>query len=147
MLEPALASSLLWSPVVTAPAAHLDAAFPHVFVTGSDRALALLRRAVRGVPTVFLCHLPIDGEACLGALERPHRPVMWLSDWAVAHAELVVARLRGARFVVIDGAGVGRPLPGRCECLRLSEGGLEVEPERQVARLLDFLAAADESMH
>lgn len=115
-------------------------------MTGSERALALLRRAVRGLPTVFLCHLPIDGEACLGALERPHRPVMWLSDWAVAHAELVVTRLQGARFVVIDGAVV-RPLPGGCECLRLTEGALEAEPESQVSRLLDFLAAADESLH
>lgn len=116
-------------------------------MAGSERALGLLRRAVKGLPAVFLCHLPIDGEACLGALERPHRPVMWLSDWAITHAELVVARLRRARFVVIDGGDGTRPVSAACECLRLSEGSLEAEPERQVARLLAFLSAPVDSLH
>lgn len=109
---------------------------PHVFVAGSERALGLLRRAVSDL---FICHLPVDGEACLSALRRATRRVLWLSPWAIAHAEMVTARLLDASFVVIDGDDTNTCVPSACRCLRLSEASLVSTPEREVARLLAFL--------
>lgn len=107
----------------------------HVFVTGSERALALLRKVAK---EIFICHLPLEGERCLAMLERARSRVMWLSPWACAHAELVEKELGPTSFVVVDD-GSNTSLTKRC--LRLSEAELASEPERELARLLAFLDA------
>jgi|JI10StandDraft_1071094.scaffolds.fasta_scaffold141610_3 hypothetical protein len=120
---------------------HTDAPVPHVFVAGTERALRLLRRAV---PSLFISHLPIEGEGCVDTLRRNHRRVVWLSPWAVSHADFISARL-DACFVVIDSASTVDPAqapPDGCRCLHLSESQLAGNPELEVRRLLEFLGAA-----
>lgn len=120
---------------------HTDASAPHVFVAGTERALRLLRRAA---PTLFISHLPIEGEGCVESLQRHHRRVVWLSPWAVRHADFISARL-DACFVVIDSSNAEpQPEPHGCRCLHLSESQLAGNPEREVRRLLEFLAAVVE---
>lgn len=120
---------------------HTDASAPHVFVAGTERALRLLRRAA---PTLFISHLPIEGEGCVESLQRHHRRVVWLSPWAVSHADFISARL-DACFVVIDSSSAEpQPEPHGCRCLHLSESQLAGNPEREVRRLLEFLAAVVE---
>lgn len=118
-----------------------DAPAPHIFVAGTERALRLLRRAA---PTLFISHLPIEGEGCVDTLRRNHRRVVWLSPWAVSHADFISARLE-ACFVVIDST-VDSPQapPDGCRCLHLSESQLLGNPELEVRRLLDFLGGAIE---
>lgn len=119
---------------------HADGSPPHVFVAGTERALRLLRRAA---PTLFISHLPIEGEGCVESLRRHHGRVVWLSPWAVSHADFISARL-DACFVVIDSSltsDTPQPAPDGCRCLHLSEALLLRNPELEVRRLLDFLAA------
>lgn len=119
---------------------HIDASAPHVFVAGTERALRLLRRAA---PTLFISHLPIEGEGCVESLQRHHRRVVWLSPWAVSHADFISARL-DACFVVIDSSASSdapQPAPHGCRCLHLSESQLMGNPELEVRRLLEFLEA------
>lgn len=117
-----------------------DAPVPHVFVAGTERALRLLRRAA---PTLFISHLPIEGEGCVESLKRHHRRVVWLSPWAVSHADFISARL-DACFVVIDSSASSeapQTNPSGCRCLHLSESQLLQNPEVEVRRLLEFLSA------
>jgi hypothetical protein len=133
-----LASSLLCLGLVNAAAHMQHPELPHVFVAGPERGLKLLRRALQIIPSIFVSHLPIEGEGCVETLKRQHKLVMWLSPWAVSHASFIASKL-DACFVFIDGEDGRVVSPAGCRCLHLSEAGLAAEPEVEVQRLVEFL--------
>lgn len=120
-------------------ASHDELELPHTFVAGSERALGLLRRALKALPGFFVSHLPVEGPHCVEALKRSERRVMWMSPWAISHAQWVAAHLERACFVVISAADEAVLLPSDCRCLQLSEAGLANTPDDEVKRLVRFL--------
>lgn len=108
-------------------------------MAGSERALRRLRSCLHGVK-LFISHLPIEGETCVEHVARSRRPVLWLSPWAVGHAQLILGRLRGARFVVVHGDGerFEGPPPSDC-CLHVFESELAASPHGVLGRILGFL--------
>ena len=112
---------------------------PHTFVAGSERALRLLRRALRSLPGFFISHLPVEGPGCVEVLKRSERRMLWMSPWAVSHAQFVAAHLARACFVVINAENDAAPLPRDCRCLQLSEAALATTPRTEVKRLVRFL--------
>lgn len=124
-------------PVNTASSGELD--LPHTLVAGSERALGLLRRALSAVPGFFVSHLPIEGPRCVEALEGSERRVMWMSPWAVSHAQYVAAHLQRACFVVINAGNEAALIPSECRSLQLTETALANTPDDEVKRLVRFL--------
>ena len=125
--------------LVDAAACHTEVEIPHTFVTGSERALGLLRRALKALPGFFISHLPVEGPECVEVLKRSERPMLWMSPWAVSHAGYVAAHLERACFVVINGGDDAAPPPRDCRCLQLSEAALSRTPGTEVKRLVRFL--------
>jgi len=120
-------------------ALHTHLEIPHIFVAGSERALGLLRRALGGLPGFFISHLPVEGPACVEVLKRSERRMLWMSPWAVSHAQYVAAHLERACFVVIAERDQANSIPRGCRCLQLSEAALSSTPGTEVKRLVRFL--------
>lgn len=112
---------------------------PHIFVAGSEHALGLLRRALGALPGFFISHLPVEGPACVEVLKRSERRMLWMSPWAVSHAQYVAAHLERACFVVIAEDDQAASIPRGCRCLQLSEAALSSTPGVEVKRLVRFL--------
>ncbi|MDP3502330.1 MAG: hypothetical protein Q8S33_18490 [Myxococcales bacterium] len=118
---------------------HTELEIPHTFVAGSERALGLLRRALGALPGFFISHLPVEGPGCVEILKRSERRMLWMSPWAVSHAQYVAAHLERACFVVITGAEEAASIPRGCRWLQLSEAALSSAPRAEVKRLVRFL--------
>jgi hypothetical protein len=122
---------------VGTPHTHLDVPRP-IFLAGSERALRRLRHCLAEVK-LFVSHLPIEGERCVELIQRARRPVLWLSPWAVGHAQLILGHVGEARFVVVHGEGerFAGPPPSDC-CVHVFESELASAPRWVVGRLLQF---------
>ncbi len=118
---------------------HTELEIPHTFVAGSERALGLLRRALGVLPGFFISHLPVEGPGCVEVLKRSERRMLWMSPWAVSHAQYVAAHLERACFVVIGDGDKATSIPRDCRCLQLSEAALSRTPGAEVKRLVRFL--------
>lgn len=118
---------------------HTELEIPHTFVAGSERALGLLRRALGALPGFFISHLPVEGPACVEVLKRGERRMLWMSPWAVSHAQYVSAHLERACFVVIADGDQATSIPRGCRSLQLSEAALSNTPGAEVKRLVRFL--------
>ena len=118
---------------------HTELEIPHTFVAGSERALGLLRRALGALPGFFISHLPVEGPGCVEVLKRSERRMLWMSPWAVSHAQYVATHLERACFVVITEGDPANSMPRGCRSLQLSEAALARTPRAEVKRLVRFL--------